>query len=407
MGGTGNQSTGPLSGVRILDLSAVILGPFATATLGDLGADILKVERPEGDSSRFVTPGRNPGMSGTALNLHRNKRSIILDLRQPRGRDALLRLAATADALIHNMRPQAMRRLGLSYEDLRQVKPDIVYCACTGYGAGGPYAGKPAYDDLIQGASGLADLLGRVHGSPQYVPSALCDKIVGMAAVSALLAALLHRQRTGEGQAVEVPMFETMVAFNMAEHACDALFDPPAAEFGYARVLSADRRPYQTLDGHVCLLAYTDRQWEAFFQIIDRPELATDPKFRDLPSRTEHVDELYRLVAAEVAKRTTAEWLELCRAAEIPAMPVMNLATARDDPHLRAVDFLPIREHPSEGRYVAVGVPTRFSATPATVRRDAPRLGEHSAEILAEAGLSAAEIEELRNSGCLGPTSDD
>ncbi len=390
---------GPLAGIQILDLSSVILGPYATMILGDFGADIIKVEHPEGDSSRFVNPGRSRGMSGTALNLHRNKRSIALNLKNPAGRHALLRLSRNADALIHNVRPLAMNRLGLDYDSVSAECPSIVYCACTGYGSDGPYAQRPAYDDLIQGVSGLAALMGQVHENPRYVPSAICDKIVGMAAVNALVAALLHRERSGEGQYVEVPMFETMISFNLAEHICDAVFDPPMEPVGYARVLSPDRRPYATLDGYLCMLAYTDRQWRAFFRIVGREELMDDTRFRELSGRTQNVDALYGIVAEEVAKRTTAEWLDHCDQAQIPATPVKNLSEARSDPHLQAVEFFKTREHPSEGKYFSVGIPANFARTPCEVIRDAPRLNENGADILRENGFAEAEIQVLLDSG--------
>ncbi len=397
-----NPPSGPLAGIRVLDLSAVILGPVATQILGDLGADVIKVERPEGDSSRYVNPGRSRGMSGTAMTLHRNKRSVILDLREPAGRETLLRLAGTADALIHNTRPQAMARLGLDYDSVHAVHPGIVYCACTGFGTGGAHAGRPAYDDLIQGASGLADLAGRKSGQPSYVPSTFCDKIVGITAVYALLAALLHRQRTGEGQYVEVPMLETMVAFNLAEHIGDGAFQPPLEPVGYKRVLSPDRRPYATLDGHVCLLPYTDAHWRAFFRMVNREELAEDPRFATLPQRTGNTDALYAIVAEEAAKKTTDEWLRLFGEAEIPASPVVTLDGLQQHPHLESVGFFESRDHPSEGAYLSMRFPVAYSATPCTVRRDAPRLGEHAAEVLAECGFTEEEIEELRQSGALG-----
>lgn len=402
MSSSPSTSAGPLAGCRVLDLSAVVLGPFATGILGDLGADVVKVERPEGDTSRHVSPGRSRGMSGTAVTLHRNKRSIALDLRHPAGRDALLRLARSADALIHNMRPQAMERLGLDYEAVRAVRSDIVYCACTGYGSGGSSAGRPAYDDLIQGASGLADLEGRAAGRPRYVPGAFCDKIVGITAVYSLLAALLHRLRTGEGQHVEVPMLETMVAFNLAEHIGDAAFQPPDTPMGYRRILSPDRRPYATTDGHVCLLAYTEAQWKAFFRIVGRPEVLEDPRFASLPDRTRNTDALYAIVAEEVAKRTTGEWLDLCERAEIPVSPVVAMDSLPNEPHLESVEFFKLREHPSEGSYLSMDIPVRFSATPCAVRRDAPRLNENAAEILSEAGFTEAEMDKLRSSGALG-----
>jgi crotonobetainyl-CoA:carnitine CoA-transferase CaiB-like acyl-CoA transferase len=390
---------GPLDGVRILDLTSVILGPYATQLLGDMGADIVKVESPDGDSNRYVSPGRHRGMSGTAVNLHRNKRSIVLDLKQADGRAALLKLAVGADALIHNMLPATMARLGLAYDDLAAAKPDIVYCACTGYGPGGPWAGRPAYDDLIQGASGMADLMRRMHGEPLFFPAVLCDKLVGVAAVNALVAALFHRERHGAGQYVEVPMLETVVSFNMAEHAGDFLFEPPPVPFGYARVLTENRRPFPTADGHVCILAYTDRQWRSLFALMDRPELAAEPRFADLASRTKNIDELYGLVRAATPAKTTDAWLDACIAANIPATRVGDLDDVRDHPHLAASGFVATREHPSEGSYMAVGVAPHFSRTPGGIAREAPRLGEHSAELLREAGYSDAEIATLRGAG--------
>jgi crotonobetainyl-CoA:carnitine CoA-transferase CaiB-like acyl-CoA transferase len=400
--GPANEATpasGPLAGLRVLDLSSVILGPYATMILGDLGADVVKVESPAGDSARYVNPGRHHGISGTAVYLHRNKRSVVLDLKAPEGRAALLRLAATADAVFHNIRPQAMSRLGLAYEDFRAVNPAIVHCVATGFGSDGPYAGQPAYDDLIQGASGIAALMARRHGRPDYYPGTICDKVTAMAAANALIAGLLHRARTGQGQDIEVPMFETMVAFNFVEHVCDFVFAPPGGTFGYARMLSADRRPYQTRDGTLCMLPYTDAQWRAFFAIVGRPDLADDPRFATLTARTANVDTLYALVAEEAARRPTAEWLALCREHQIPAFPVIEPEDLPADPHLRARGFFERRCHPSEGDTRAPGVPVRFSATPGGIARDAPRLGEHTREILREAGLSADEIDDLVRRG--------
>lgn len=390
---------GPLHGLRILDLTSIILGPYATQILGDFGADIIKVESPDGDTSRYVNPGRHHGMSGTAVNVHRNKRSIVLNLKHPDGRGALLRLAGDADGLIHNIRPRAMARLGLAYEDVSAVRPDIVYCACVGFGHDGPYAGRPAYDDLIQGASGTAALLERMHGEPLYFPGVMADKITGLAAVNGMVAAFLHRERTGEGQHVEVPMLETMVSFNMVEHACDWIFEPPEADFGYVRVLTKNRRPYRSRDGYVCILPYSNQQWRSFFALMGREELAEDPRFVDLASRTRNIHELYGLVGDATPARTTEEWLELCVEANIPATPVADLQDARTEPHLKATGFLAERDHPSEGRYRSVGIPTRFSKSVCAVTRDAPRLGEHSAEILREAGYSDAEIAALGEVG--------
>lgn len=394
--------TGPLAGIRILDLSSVVLGPFATMALGDLGAEVIKIESPRGDSSRWVNSGRNPGMSGTHMNLNRNKRSIALDLRMRIAQQAVLRLAASADALFHNMRPKAIERLGLGYDAVCRIRPDIVYCVCTGYDSRGPLGGLPAYDDLIQGASGLADLVGRVGDEPAFVPMALCDKVVGLTAAYALTAALLHRERTGEGQHIEVPMHETMVSFVAAEHLGDSVFEPPRERFGYTRILSPNRRPYRTLDGFLCVLAYTDRQWRAFFRIVGRNEgLLQDPRFSTLAARTRNTDTLYGIVAEEIAKRTTAEWLSLLLEAEIPAMPVGSLDDLRENSQLRESGFLTRRTHPSEGPYLSLGVAPRFSATACAVSREPPRLGEHGAELLREAGYDDAEIEAMRASGAL------
>lgn len=390
---------GPLAGLRILDLTTIILGPYATQILGDLGADIIKVESPEGDTTRYITPGRTRGMSGTSLNINRNKRSIVLDLKQPAARDALLKLAEGADGLIHNIRPQAMARLGLGYDDVAAVKQDIVYCACVGFGHDGPYSGRPAYDDLIQGASGTAALNARMHDEPLYFPGVMADKITGLAAVNAMVAAFLHRERTGEGQDVEVPMFETLVSFNMAEHCADFLFEPPEAEFGYARVLTPNRRPYPTKDGYVCMLPYNDRQMARFFSLISQPGLIDDPRFCDIGARARNIHQLYGLIAEASPAKTTQEWLDLCLEANIPASPVFDLNHAREEPHLKATGFLTPREHPTEGRYLAVGIPPRFSNAPCGIRRDAPNLGEHSAEVLREAGFSDEDVAEMAASG--------
>jgi crotonobetainyl-CoA:carnitine CoA-transferase CaiB-like acyl-CoA transferase len=391
--------SGPLHGIRVLDLTTVILGPLATQILGDLGADIVKVEPPEGDSNRHLGTGRHPGMSGTVMNLHRNKRSIVLDLKKEAGRAALLRLAEGADILIHNIRPAAMERLGLGWPELSAINPRLIYCAATGFGSGGPYANRPAYDDLIQGASGLADLIGRVSGEPGLVPSLIGDKVAGLTAVYAVLAALFHRERTGEGQMVEVPMLETMAAFNLVEHFGGGVFRPPAGPIGYARLLTPYRKPYRTADGFVCLLAYTDRQWRDFFDIAGRSELAEDERFRTLAARTRNTDALYAIVEEAVAGKPTAEWLELCGERHIPCIPLLKIEAIEADPHLAETGFFQPAEHPYEGGYTLIGVPTHFSASPAEVRRHAPALGEHSVEVLRETGFSEPEIEALMAEG--------
>ena len=389
--------SGPLAGVRIVDMTTVLMGPYATQILGDMGADVIKVEPPRGDGSRDLGPMRNPGMGPLFMHANRSKRSIVLDLKKKAGLRALLRLAKGADVLIYNVRPQAMARLGLSYEEVAAVNPRIVYVGPYGFGQSGPYAARPAYDDLIQGAAGLPSLAVRAGAEmPRYVPCTVADRTVGLNAVNAIAAALYYRERTGEGQAIGIPMFETMAQFVLGDHLGGRTFEPPLGPTGYARLLAKERRPYATKDGYICALVYNDKQWKSFFALIGRPEvLESDPRFADLGSRTGHIDELYSLVAETLATRTTAEWLVALDRADIPAMPMHTLDTLIDDPHLAAVGFFEMVEHPSEGRMRSMAVPGTWSKSQPAVERLAPRLGEHSAEILHEAGYSEAEIAAL------------
>lgn len=383
---------GPLSGIRILDLTSVIMGPLATHILADLGADVVKIESPEGDSLRNYRPLRNPGMAGNILNLHRNKRGIVLDLKRPECRAALDRLVGTADAFLHTMRPKAIERLGYGYERVRALKPDIVYCGAYGFGADGPYADKAAYDDLIQAGSGLAALGARVTGEPAYQPTVICDKLAGQAMAYSVIAALLQRARGGGGQAIEVPMFETAIEFNLIEHMFGFAFEPPLDVPGFPRVLNARRRPFRTLDGHACILPYSDRNWRDFFEFTGRDGLCGDPRFQTLPDRVSNIGELYAVVEEEAAKRSTADWVAFCDRVSIPCMPVTALEDLPEDPHVAAVGLFGTAEHPTEGRYRTVRRPVSFSAAPFRIRRHAPRQGEHTAEILREAGFSQEDI---------------
>lgn len=395
---------GPLAGVRVIDLTTVLMGPFATQILGDFGADVIKVEPPGGgDGVRGVGPRRNPGMAAIFLHANRSKRSVVLDLKHPEGREALLRLAADADVLIYNVRPQAMARLALSYEDLAAVNPKIIYVGTYGYGQRGPYAAKPAYDDLIQGAVGIPALSVLAGGDqPRYAPSPLADRICGLAAVNAVTAALYWRERSGEGQSIEVPMFETMAQFTLSDHMCGETFDPPLGPTGYARVLNEYRRPYATRDGYLCVLPYSDKQWETFFRVVGRPELLkTDPRFSSLERRTEHIRELYSLLAEIMLTRTTAEWRECLEAVDIPVMPMHSIDSLMDDPHLKAVGFLQTVDHPTEGRMRSIGIPSSWSKSQPRLTRHAPRAGEHGREVLAEAGYSPEEIDALAASGAM------
>jgi crotonobetainyl-CoA:carnitine CoA-transferase CaiB-like acyl-CoA transferase len=298
-------AAGPLDGVRVVDLTAVFLGPLASQTLGDLGADVVKVETPDGDITRSIAPARNPGMGAGFLAVNRNKRSVVLDLKQAAGRAALGRLVAGADVLMHSMRPQAMDRLGFGPDAARAVNPRIIHCAAYGYRRDGPHGWRPAYDDVIQGASGLAALQASFAGEPRYVPTSMVDKLVGLTVASAINAALYHRERSGEGQAIEIPMYETMVAFLFPEHMAGRSFRPPLGPAGYGRVLAPYRRPYRTADGHIGVLPYTVQQWQRLFRLIDRPEMADDPRVTDGATRSRHVGELYGMVADVPARRPT------------------------------------------------------------------------------------------------------
>lgn len=393
--------SGPLSGIRILDLTTVVLGPFATQLLADLGADVVKVEAPEGDVLRNITPMRHPGMGHIFLHHNRNKRSIVLDLKRPAGRDALLRLAATADVLIYNVRPQAMQRLRLAYEDVAAANPRIVYVGAYGYGERGRYAGQPAYDDLIQGMSGLPWLTQAAGADrPRYVPTAITDRITGLATVNAVTTALLCRERTGKGQAVEVPMFETVAHMVLGDHLCGRTFDPPVEPLRYERMLAPHRVPYATQDGHVCVLVYNDKHWRSFFKLVGREDLfESDPRFSSQEARSRHINEVYAFVAERMAERTSAEWVRLLKEADIPVAPLHSLDDVIDDPHLADAGFFVMTDHPTEGRLRLMATPSAWSATPPAALRPAPRLGEHSVEILKEAGYSGKEIEALIAAG--------
>ena len=391
---------GPLAGLVILDLTTVLMGPFATVQLADLGADVIKVETPEGDIVRQIGPGIAPGMGGMFLHANRGKRSIALDLKAPGARDALMRIAARADVVVCNMRPKALAALGIDYPDFVAVRPDVVMVKLVGFGQDGPYRSRPAYDDLIQGASGVPALLAAAgDGSPRYVPVNIADRVVGLFAVQAILGALLHRERTGEGQEIEVPMFETMTSFVMADHLGGLSYRPPLDEGGYRRLMSRSRRPYATADGHVCALLYTNRHWQSFFAAIGAADLAADPRFASVAARLAHIDEVYGTVGRLFLERTTAAWEALLRAADIPTMPMHTLASIQEDEHLKAVGFFQEVDHPTEGRVVSMKVPSRWSASQPVPGGPAPVMGQHTDAILAEAGFQPAEIAALVASG--------
>jgi len=376
------SSTGPLAGVRVLDLTTVVMGPSATQMLGDLGADVLKIESPAGDSMRWIGPWRHPGMGPLYLQANRNKRGLMLDLKSPTGKARAVALAERADILVSNVRPQGLQRLGLDYEHISAVNPKIIYCAAVGYGAGGPDSGKAVYDDLMQAASGIAGLFRAVDGAPRYAPVNICDRVVGLYVANAVTAALYHREKTGQGQLIEVPMFETMTQFVLSDHMGGGAFVPPEGAMGYKRLLSRTRGPYATRDGHLSLVVYTDKHWRAFTQLVGCPELLdTDARFTSQESRTRHAEDVGRFLAEHLPARTNREWLNILNSIDIPACPVNAVEDLFEDPHLKAVGFFDELEHPTEGKLKVCRFPVRFSASPSSVQRLAPGLGEHNEQI--------------------------
>jgi crotonobetainyl-CoA:carnitine CoA-transferase CaiB-like acyl-CoA transferase len=316
------------------------------------------------------------------LNANRNKRSVVLDLKDEADREALLSLIPGADVFVSNMRPQAMARLGLGYDAIRAVKPDIVYCLAVGYGSDGPNAGQAVYDDLTQAASGIAGLFQAIDGAPRYAPVNICDRVVGLYLAIAIISALHHRAVTGEGQEIEVPMLETMAQFVLADHMGGGAFVPPLGPMGYKRLLSRVRGPYPTKDGHLALVVYADKQWRAFSALVGEPDLLdTDPRFRTQETRTQHSEDMGQYLKAHLPQKTTVEWIAALRAADIPAHAVNRIEDLFDDPHLKAVKMFSEMEHPTEGTLKVARFPVKFARTPASVRRLAPNLGEHSDEI--------------------------
>ena len=391
---------GPLHGVRVLDLTTVVMGPYATQILADFGADVVKVEPPEGDIMRYAWPFRSKGMGHIFLNANRNKRGVVLDLKQPEARKACLALAKKADVLVYNIRPQAMARLKLGYEDVRAVNPRIIYVGAFGYSQSGPYAAKAAYDDLIQGAAGLPWLLREAGAeSPRFVPATMADRSVGLHVVNAVCAALYAREKTGKGQRVDVPMFESLLQSVLGEHLGGYTFEPQLGEGGYTRMLSKHRRPYETQDGYVCVLIYNDKHWKAFFEMIGRQDMLTDARFASAEGRSRNFDAVYGFVADEMTQRTTEAWLAALERADIPVQRMNSLEDIMRDPHLAAIGYFRHIEHPSEGTLVSMQVPSEWSETAPEVRRHAPRLGEHTREVLREAGYSDAQIDGLTQSG--------
>jgi crotonobetainyl-CoA:carnitine CoA-transferase CaiB-like acyl-CoA transferase len=385
---------GALAGLKIVDMTVVALGPFATMMLAEQGAEVIKVESPEGDTTRHVGPSKaNPGMGPHHMFVNRNKRSLCLDLKRPEALDALLQVIRGADALVYSIRPAAMGRLGLSYEAVRRVNPEICYVGAYGY-----HEDVPAYDDAIQAVSGVAALMGGKDGPPRYAPTVMADKTVGLTLAYAILVALIHKVRSGQCQKVDVPMFETMVNWLMLEHLWERSFTTEGT-LGYSRLMTPTRKPYRAKDGYLAILPYTDRHWRAFFDVAGEPRVMDDPRYATMSQRSLHIAEIYTMVERLTPARSVAEWIEALQAREIPCMPVKSLEQLFEDPHLAARGLFRTVEHHSEGEITTLAPPIAFSATPSEHLRGAPLLGEDSLAVLREAGLPEAQIEALRTSG--------
>lgn len=392
------NATGPLAGVRVLDLSINVLAPVATQILGDMGADVIKIEIPQGDPNRDTGPSRHAGMSVMHMNMNRNKRSVTLDLKRPEALETLYRLVDTADVFVHSMRPAAAARLGIDYERISKRNPRIIYGSSPGFRQDGPKRDLPSYDDVLQGMSGITALMAQVNGEPRFYPTVITDKLCGYVLASSIAMALYARERTGEGQEVQVPMYETILSFNYLEHLWGAAFEPPLEPgIGYVRLLTTHRRPYATKDGHICVLAVNDDQWKRLLPALGCPELAVDPRFATTKFRVQNYDELYAIVAEQLRQRTTAAWQVLLDQADIPNGPTQSLQELLHDPYLNETQFFHRYEHPTEGPALTTAIPVRLSKTPGNLHRAPPNKGEHNVEVLSEIGLDEETIARVTN----------
>lgn len=398
---SGNR--GPLTGVRVIDITSVFMGPSATQMLGDLGADVVKVESPDGDVVRGIGPQGQRKMGPLFLSMNRNKRSVALDLKTPDGRAALIDLVRGADVLTYNVRPQAMARLGLDYETLAPINPRLIYAGMFGFSQRGRYAASAAFDDLIQAACALPQAMAMSSGDiPRYLPITIADRSVGLYAFGVIAAALYGREHSGRGQRVDIPMFETMVPQVLGDHLYGQTFVPAQGDFGYPRLLSPQRRPYATRDGHVCCLIYTDLQWRAFLRAIGQADLfTTDPRFADIRARTQNIDALYAMVSDEIGQRTTAALQALLADTDIPVFPMHTFDTLLQDAHLEDIGFFSTMEHPDVGTIRQMAVPSEWSGTPPGEALPAPRLGQHSRDVLRDIGYDDARIDALLASGAV------
>jgi len=389
------RADGALGGLRVIDLTTVIMGPFATVTLADLGAEVIKVENLDGDMGRGVGARRHPGMSALALNLHRNKRSVAFDLSAEEGQKILDDLVRDADVVVTNLRPSSRAKLGITYERMSAINPGVILCTAQAYGSTSRYGNAPAYDDIVQAASGAARLFELIDGEPRYAPYVIADKVVGLYIVIAVLTALVERSRSGRGQAVDVPMVDAMIGFNLVEHLAGHTFSPPEGPFGWARVLVPERVPHRTSDGWICLMPYSTKNWNDFFRLVGREELVDHPRYATVNDRHRHMSELLSIVDESAAQRTTKEWLILCESYGIPASDLLDLAHAQDDGYVRDRSLLVKRTHPTEGDYYTTRTPFDMSRTPVAFNRHAPALGADTESVLRDLGYSDERVSSL------------
>ncbi|MDG1885699.1 MAG: CoA transferase [Alphaproteobacteria bacterium] len=395
------KNLGPLTGVRVLDFTINVLGPVATQILGDMGAEVIKVETPVGDPMRLIGTSKTGALGPFFQTTNRNKKSIVLNLKRPECKKALIALLKTSDVFVHNMRQAATERLGIDYQKLKLINPSIIYASATGYRRGGAKDGRPAYDDVIQGESGLVDLVDRTNGEARFVPMPISDKFCGHTLASAIGMALFHRERTGQGQEIHVPMLETMLSFNLTTH----LWYGTQGEkdnLGYPRALSPYRIPYKTKDGMVCVLAHTDDQWHRLLKAIGREDLVQDCRFTHLSQRAENIATLQSYLAEGLAQFSTAEAFKLLDDADLPNGPVVSLEDMMDDPYLEDTNFFPVINDPNEGTLHTTAIPVEFSETPGTLRNAAPPLGADTETLLSEVGLSRQEIDQIQTNSDTG-----
>ncbi|QHE70652.1 CaiB/BaiF CoA transferase family protein [Rhodococcus sp. WAY2] len=396
---------GALHGLRVIDLTTVIMGPFATATLADMGADVIKVESLDGDMSRDIGSRRHDGMSALTLNLQRNKRSIAINLASEEGREILDDLVRNADVLVTNLRPRSRQKLGITYERLSENNPGLILCTAQAYGSETAFRDYPAYDDIVQAASGAAKLTELIDGEPRYAPYVIADKVVGLYIVIAVLAAAMEKSRTGLGQEVDVPMVDAMIGFNLVEHFGGHTFAPAEGNFGWARVLTPERVPHQTADGWICIMPYSAKNWNDFFTVAGRGDLVDNPRYASVNDRHTHMGELLSAIREAVPSRTTQEWLTLCEAHGIPASDLLDLAHAHENSYVLDQELITKREHPTEGEYYATRTPFTMSRTPISFSRHAPLLGEDTFTILEDLGYSADRVHALADASVVRATS--